>query len=68
MVCILTNILSIEAQDYVSYGKAKLRFHERLLRVHTKLLDTYEGYRTFVAISVQPHLYNRTATILKFVL
>ena len=56
-LCILTDILSLEGKDSASQGRAKLRSHRCLLWcacVYVKLLATYKGSRTFLAISVQP--------------
>lgn len=56
-LCILTDILSLEDKDSASQGRAKLRSHRCLLWcvcVYVKLLATYKGSRTFLAISVQP--------------
>lgn len=66
---VLADILSLEGKDNASHGRAKLRAHRFLLPrvcICVKSLDNYKGSRTFLAVSVQPQLYNVIVSNLKF--
>lgn len=68
ILCILTGILSLEGKNSVSHGKAKLRSHRCLLWcacIYAKLLDSCKGYRTFLAVTVEPQPCKRIVTNLK---